>query len=397
MTFATEADRHLWDVKSVGVMAALVASTDTVRGVGLRVGKTKWAARAGLVLVVVAMAASCGDSGTSGESSPTTLDRLTEAPLDLTAGVQVAGRGEDLVVIESGTNDAAIRWATDGTWSALPSIGVNGAWEYVTVGPTVVAGGYECQSDDDGTGYCPDAIVTYFRLAEDLSSWERLDAPAPEATSDIEMTASIGPQDHALFIAGNDELVIDADGEVNDVSFGPYGLRGFNCVVGDTVVSVSAAAPTEPVDEGALPVDRVVDGIGTQSLAAPGGDWDPVEPFPPGIPSQVGLRICGAGFVAILPETGTTEWVFDLAERTVRPVESNTLEMVQSPTFMRPGDQAQAPDGTTLFVRNFDGRTVRRDGLGPWEDTGLVLDGVWATDSAVWGLESTSHEFVTLT
>ncbi len=348
-------------------------------------------------MVVVAIAASCGDSGTAGPSSPTTLERLTEAPLDLAAAVQVAGRGDDLVVIESGTNDAAIRWASDGSWSSLPSIGVNGAWQYVTVGPTVVAGGYECNSDDDGTGYCPDAHVTYFRLAEDLSSWKRLDAPAPEATSDIEMTASIGPQDHALFIAGSDELVIDADGEVNDVSFGPYGLRGFNCVVGDTVVGVSAAAPTEPVDDGALPIDRVVDGIGTQSLAGPSGDWDPVEPFPSGIPSQVGRRICGAGYVAILPEAGTTEWVFDVAERTVQPVESNTLEMVQSPTSMRPGDQAQAPNRTTLFVRNFDGRTVRRDGLGLWDDTGLVLDGVWSTASAVWGLDSTRHEFVEVT
>lgn len=362
--------------------------------VGLRVGRTKWAARAGLVLVVVVMAASCGDSSTAGESSPAALERLVEAPVDLAAGVQVAGRGEDLVVIEAGTNDVAIRWTSDSTWSALPSIGVDGAWQYVTVGPTVVAGGYECRSGDDGTGYCADATVTYFRLAEDLSGWERLDAPAPATTSDLDLTASIGPQDHALFIAGNDELVIDADGEANDVSFGAYGLRGFNCVVGDTVVGVSAAAPTEPVDEGALPVDRVVDGIGTQSLAAPSGDWDPVEPFPSGIPSQVGLRICGAGYVAILPEAGTTEWVFDIAARTVQPVESNTLEMVQSPTFMRPGDQAEAPDGATLFVRNFDGRTVRRDGLGLWEDTGLVLDGVWATDSAVWGLDSTTHEFV---
>jgi hypothetical protein len=350
-----------------------------------------------LVLVVVAVAASCGDSSASGESSPAALERLAEAPVDLAAGVQVAGRGEDLVVIEAGTNDVAIRWTSDGTWSALPPIGVDGSWQYVTVGPTVVAGGYECRSDDDGAGHCPDATVTYFRLAEDLSGWERLDAPAPEATSDVEMTASIGPQEHALFVAGNDELVIDAAGEVTDVDFGAYGLRGFNCVVGDTVVGVSAAAPTAPVDEGALPVDRVVDGIGTQSLAAPSGDWDPIEPFLSGIPSEVGLRICGAGYVAILPEAGTTEWVFDLADRTVQPVESNTLEMVQSPTFMRPGDQAEAPDGTTLFVRNFDGRTVRRKGLGLWDDTGLVLDGVWSTASAVWGLDSTSHEFVTLT
>jgi len=190
--------------------------------------------------------------------------------------------------------------------------------------------------------------------------------------------------------------VIYANGEVNEASFGPYGLRGFNCVVGDTVVGVSAAA-TEPADPSQPPMDRVVDGIGTQSLASPSRDWDPVEPFPPGIPSQVGLRICGAGYVAILPESGTTEWVFDVAARTVQPIESNTLEMVQSPTFMRPGDQAQASDGTTLYVRNFDGRTVRRQGLGLWEETGLVLDGVWSTDSATWGLDGTRHEFVKVT
>jgi len=181
---------------------ALVASIGTVRKMGLTVGKTKWTARAALVLVVVALAASCGDSGTSAESSPTTSERLIEAPLDLAAAVQVAARGEDLVVIESGTNDAAILRTSEGTWSWLPSIGGDGAWEYVTVGPTVVAGGYECNSEEDGNGFCPDATVTYFRLADDLSGWERLDAPAQAATSDIEMTASIGPQQHAMFIIG---------------------------------------------------------------------------------------------------------------------------------------------------------------------------------------------------
>ena len=43
-----------------------------------------------------------------------------------------------------------------------------------------------------------------------------------------------------------------------------------------------------------------------------------------------------------------------------------------------------------------DGRTMRRTGLDPWEDAGLGLSGVRATDTALIGLDTATGTFVEL-
>lgn len=285
------------------------------------------------------------------------------------------------------SGEVAIRF-TDGTWSELPQIEDEGVWRYVTVGPTVVAGGYSCtdESAEDACG----GEVSAFRLAEDLSDWERLDTPKESLGPEPELTVTTGPQNVGVFDIGQLSLVIDADGTVTTLTSPfPTPNGGTSCVVNDTRI----VAAYGPADELTLPVP-IVEAVGVQSLSPPNGDWEPIDPVPEGIQNWIGRRICGPNYMSILPQAGTTEWVIDPSSGTLSPIESNTLEMVPDSGYMDPGEQAIVPGSDTVYVTNSDGRAVRRTGLGPWEDTGVDVAGVHATDSAVWGFDTDIGDFI---
>ena len=362
---------------------------DAVR---LRNRRTDTGSRAGVYAVVVALcliSVSCTSGETADPTSTTSPARTDEPPFE-PVGFNAAGRGNDLVVIDALSDQMAIRFA-DGTWSALPSIPDNGVWRYVTVGPTVVAGGYSCAGQNPD-GECS-GDVSAFRLAEDLSAWERLDTPKESVDPETEMTVTTGPQEVGVFNIGQLSLAIDSDGTVTtlDAPSVPTPNGAVSCVVDDTRV-IAAYGPEADLT---LPVP-VVDAVAMQPLAAPDSDWTPVEPVPAGIQNWIGRRICGPGYMSILPQAGTAEWVVDLATATLSQIESNTLEMVADPGYMDPGEQAIAADIDTVYVTNTNGRTVRRTGLGPWEDTGVNVTAIYATGSAVWGFDPTAGDFIQL-
>lgn len=298
--------------------------------------------------------------------------------------------GERLVAVDDRADEAAIR-DPDGTWTELPTIEQEGVWHYTSVGPIVVAGGYTCDNGREDQS-CR-GVVALYRLEPDLSGWTRLDVPHAEATSDTELTASIGPQQVGDFSIGPLRLLVDADGRVRTGDRGPDDRRhgGSECKVGDTLVSIGWG----PEEDLTLPVP-VVEQVDTLMLAEPDAAWQPIEPVPPAIQNWVGNRICGSEHMSILPREGSTEWVVDLTTRSIRPVESNTLEMVQNPGHMWPGETAIGPEGS-VFVVNSGGRTVRRQGLGPWQELSLELSAVYATPSTVWGVDPRANDVVELT
>ena len=360
--------------------------------VGLRIGWTESGSRAGAYAAVVALClvgVSCSSGEKVDSTSATSPGRSESPPFDLATMTGAAGRGDDLVVVQEGTNRAAIRWA-DGSWSEAPGIDAEGFWFYRTVGPTVVAGGYECDSLNDEGG-CEGAEPLFYRLEDD--GWQELDAPEPSQPlgggpldGEVELTAVRGPRDWGLFrVGGADTYLVDARGEVDLFD------HGFMCAVDDTVVSAAENRDSQggPVQEGSF------DAFELRSLSAP-SDPPVVVAVPEPIPI-LAQPVCGAGHVSVVTPGGSTEWALDVSEATVTRIESNSNEARIVGVENIEAGAATSPDGNTLFQRTGpDGRTMRRIGLGPWEDTGLELSGLWATDSDVIGLETATGTLVEL-
>ncbi|HTN99920.1 MAG TPA: hypothetical protein VL068_04525 [Microthrixaceae bacterium] len=313
--------------------------------------------------------------------------RSETPPFDLETRAGAAVRGEELVVAQQGTNRIAVRWA-DGSWSEAPGIKAEGFWYYRTVGPTVVAGGYQCESMSDESG-CEGVTPSFYRLAADLSGWQKLDSPKPTQplTANVEVRAEQGLRAWALFsVGGADTFLVGTDGTVKLLG------EGFLCAISDTVVEAA------DVTVGSLGYAQLEESFTTfkiRSLAKP-SDPPVVVAAPEPIP-MLGQAICGAGYVSIVAPNGETEWALNVSDGTVTRFESNTNAVgAQGATGVEAG-AATSPDGNTLFKRTgANGRTMRRTGLGLWEDTGLELSGVWATDSGVIGLKIGANTFIEL-
>lgn len=206
-------------------------------------------------------------------------------------------------------------------------------------------GGYSCtdESADDACG----GEVSAFRLAEDLSDWERLDTPKESLGPEPELTVTTGPQNVGVFDIGQLSLAIDADGTVTTLTSPfPTPNGGTSGVVNDTRI----VAAYGPADELTLPVP-IVEAVGVQSLCCR---------------TATGTDRAGAGghpeldraphlrprlHVDPSPRQEPPEWVIDPSSGTLSPIESNTLEMVPDPGYMDPGEQAIVP-GTTPGVRH---------------------------------------------
>ena len=128
------------------------------------------------------------------------------------------------------------------------------------------------------------------------------------------------------------------------------------------------------------------------SLADPDAAPEVVELSDP-IP-VLGGRVCGAAHVSIVGD-GTAEWVFDVTERAVTRIESNSREAGVQGALQIDGHDAISPDGATHYATG-RGRTWSRTGLEPWQNTGLELVRLWATDTAVLGVDATTNEVVEL-
>lgn len=331
------------------------------------------------IVVSTLLLVACGGPG---HSTATTQARSDTPPFDVSTIAGAASRGDDLVVVQERTNRVAIRWA-DGSWSEAPAIDAEGSWFYRTVGPTVVAGGFECDSLDDAGG-CAGAEPSFYRFAED--GWQKLDAPDPTQPlrAEVELTAEQRLRDWGLFkVGGADTYLVDARGDVTLFD------HGYICAVDDSVVS--AAAPGE--SHGPPPPERFFNAFEIRSLSRP-ADPPAIVAAPEPIP-MLGEQICGAGHVSTVVPGGTTEWVLDVSDATVSRVESNSNAVGVVGAEGLEAGAATSPDGDTLFRRTGqDGRTMRRTGSGPWNDTGLELSGLWATESGVIGLDAASGTFV---
>lgn len=352
-------------------------------------------ARAVLAAVALALLGACGESTADPGAPASELERSPEPPFDLSSGFRVAGRGDDLVVLQYATDAAAIRWTADGTWSTLPSFDDEGYFEFVTIGPTVVAGGFTCSNSFSADGYCTDGEVALFRLSEDLTEWTRLEVPDIPVTSEPELTASTGPQAVGEFQIQGTDVSVDAEGRVTIGDVTSYDGTGFACLVDGTFVNV-ATRGTDPAVQDPMPGAQVVARIATRPVDEPDAGWSLIDVGAEVIPVADLGRICGVGRVSLIPEGGTSEWVVDVAGRTIRSVESNTAAVVGSTWAMRPGEQAESPDGRTLYVAREDGEIVRRTDLAPWESAGAQGERVWASDAGVWTFDRTSGDFVRL-
>lgn len=338
-----------------------------------------------IVAALAWLSVSCVGDGTS-SSPPSSTPERSESPPFALSTVQAGGaRGDDLVVVQADTGRVAMRFA-DGTWSELPPIDETGSWLYRSTGSSVIAGGYRCDALTN-EGVCEGGSPSFHRLAEDLSGWDELDVPMPAEPfrDNVEITAELVTGGSAIFYVDAESYLVDADGQVS--RFTP---RWVLCVIDGALV--------EPVEDaiidrpGTFATEQFLTRLRLVSLADLTGPPEVVE-LPEPVP-VLGEVICGAGKVSIVGE-GTTEWVFDVAERTLTRIESNSRSAGVQGAQQLDGHAATSPDGTTLFAGGY-GRTWSRTGLEPWQDTGRPLIAVWATDSAVLGLDPSSDEVVEL-
>ena len=341
--------------------------------------------RGGLAVAsLVLLATSC-----AGEQSLLPLDarpdRTESPPFELSTVLAGGARGDDLVVVQADTDRVAIRFA-DGTWSELPAIDATGSWLYRSTGSDIIAGGYRCDALSEDGG-CERGTPSFLRLEDDLSGWRELDL-SPTGTpvsGEMELTAQLVAGDRALFSVGAETYLVDSGGEVRSFAHG----EGW-CVVGDLLVQGTDAVIERP---GPYVPERFYTRLQLVSLADPDAAPEVVELSDP-IP-VLGGQICGATHVSIVGG-GTAEWVFDVTERAVTRIESNSREAGVEGALQVDGHDAISPDGATHYAAG-RGRTWTRTGLEPWQDTGLELMRLWATDSAVLGLDATTNEVVELT
>ncbi len=332
---------------------------------------------------LVLLAASC-----AGEQSLLPLDagpgRTESPPFELSTVSAGGARGDDLVVVQAGTDRVAIRFA-DGTWSELPAIDATGSWLYRSTGSDIIAGGYRCDALSEDGG-CERGAPSFLRLEDDLSGWRELDQspPGTPVSGEIELTAQLVAGDRALFTVGARTSLVDSGGEVRSFAHG----EGW-CVVGDLLVQGTDAVIEQP---GPHMPELFYTRLQLVSLADPDAAPEAVELSDP-IP-VLGEHVCGATHVSIVGD-GTAEWVFDVTERAVTRIESNSREAGVQGALQVDGHAAISPDGATLYA-NGSGRTWSRTGLEPWQDTGLGLTRLWATDSAVLALDAASNQVIEL-
>ncbi|MFN7148578.1 MAG: hypothetical protein ACK4V6_03775 [Microthrixaceae bacterium] len=356
---------------------------------------TRWG-MAALVAMCVLSNAACGGTDES-RATPTTSDvRSSTPPFELATVAAGGGRGSDLVVVQFESNRAAVRFA-DGTWTEIPGIEATGSWLYRSIGSTVIAGGFRCESlSEDGA--CPEGEPSFFMLEDDLSGWRELDAPPATVplSDEIELTALPATTGWAMFSVGADTYLVDDAGAVSRFEAG-HGL----CAVDGTLVRpviVPRPADGSEVDIATLHssgVETRIGGFELVSLADPSAAPTTVPITDP--VSTTADEVCGGGRVSIVADDGSTEWVLDVADRTVTRIESNSNEARVAGGLQIDGGSATSPEGSTVHVSNrADGRTWRRTGLEPWQDTGLELHGVYATDTAVLGLDAAANQVVEL-
>lgn len=344
-----------------------------------------WVTAALLALCVLSISA-CGDSGESSATSTTASERASTPPFELSTVVGGGGRGADFVAVQADSNRVAVRFA-DGTWEEIPAIDATGSWLYRSIGSTVIAGGYRCESPPAG-GSCADGEPTFFMLDDDLSGWRELEAPpATDALSgEIELTALPATSGRAMFSVGADTYLVDTGGGVSRFEAG-QGPCAFD---GTLVRTVVVPGSGDGSGEG-----RRIGGFELISLADPSAA--PVTVTTPDPIPTTGGEVCGAGQVSIVAGEGSTEWVLDVAGRTVTRIESNTNEAGVAGGLQINGGTATSPDGSTIFVSHgANGHTWQRTGLEPWQDTGLELAGVYATDTAVLGLDTSTNQVIEL-
>jgi hypothetical protein len=279
----------------------------------------------------------------------------------------------------------------------IPGIDATGSWLYRSIGSTVVAGGFRCKSQPvDGT--CADAEPSFFMLEDDLSGWRELEAPAATApmSDEVELTALPATGGWALFSVGADTYLVDDTGDVSRFEAG----GGLCAVDGSLVRSVVLPRPADGSEVDILELRRSgvelwIGGFELISLSDPSAVPITV-PIADRLPIFADV-VCGAGWASIVSDDGGVEWVLDVADRSVVRIESNSNEAGVAGGLQIDGRTATSPDGSTTFVSNgAGGRTWRRTGLEPWQDTGLELHGVDATDTAVLGLDTAANEVVEL-
>lgn len=353
-------------------------------------------ATAALVTLCVAIGAACAGTDAPRAASTTSQVRSPTPPFDLATVGAGGGRGSDLAVVQVESNRAAVRFA-DGTWAEIPGIDATGSWLYRSIGSTMVAGGFRCETPSvDGT--CADGEPSFFMLEDDLSGWRELEAPAATSplSGEIELTALPATSGWAMFSVGADTYLVDDAGDVSRFEAG-----GGLCAVDGTLVrSVVLPRPADGSEVDIVELRR--SGVelrigGFELISLSDSSVAPIT-IPIADPvSIVADVVCGAGWVSIVADDGGMEWVLDVEGRAVTRIESNSNDAGVAGGLQIDGRTATSPDGSTTFVSHgADGRTWRRTGLEPWKDTGLELHGVYATDAAVLGLDTAANETVEL-
>ncbi|MGB6056909.1 MAG: hypothetical protein WBF71_01490 [Microthrixaceae bacterium] len=285
-----------------------------------------------------------------------------------------AAAGDDLVVIDWRSGEAALRRA-DGTWWKLPSAPFNGSLQMATAGNRAVTGGIACTNSG-----CTKGELAFAMLNEEHTAWTRLEAPkVPLSPSDTEMTTAPGPTKFAEFLIGKGTYLVDPDGEVSEWTPQPTPSVGVSagdqgCTVGDSYLSVKYITKAEAA---ATPASEITRDVYVQPV---GGADEPVSvgPVPPGPMPQ--MLLCTTNHLTV--SDNATQAILDVASRTWITGPSNLMEM--SDSFISPisGRLASAPDGSTAFLQATGNRIIKRARGGLWDDTG-VTGHVYSTNTAV--------------
>lgn len=313
------------------------------------------------------------------ELSPFGNPGSTESPFPVDYGTGT-GDGDDLIVISPnygpGPYEAALR-RNDGTWWRLPSVPFEGHAQLATAGDRAVVGGIACT--DSG---CNDGELTFAMLADDRSSWIRLDAPEVELSpSETEMTTSPGPSPFAEFSIGSDTYWIDERGEVGAwspvLTEGPPGSVEHGCFVGDTYLSVHLELGV-PNETGEPTWPRIVGDVHVQPVDVSTAPVS-VGPVPP-VPATATYFCAGGGLIV---DDGVAQASFDVASGRWESGPSNLAE-VGGFVSISPitGRLATSPDGSTAFLVSSNAGVLRRTAPGVWEPTG-TFGHVFATGASV--------------